>query len=216
MAQKNKAKITKKGGIAAGVLGLAGLVIVSILNVEGGYVDNKNDPGGKTNFGVTENVARSNNYRGDMRDLTQDKAVEIYISQYIDRPGYGPLVEVDFWLAEEIIDGGVNAGPRRASRWAQESLNHFNRRGRDYKDVAEDGRWGPESMRAYNALRRKRGDRLACILMVRSVDAKQFNHYARLAGKNSKFEEFMIGWTRTRVGNIDTNRCGTNPEIDNV
>lgn len=201
----------QKGAVAA--FGAVGLILASIFAVEGGYVNNRNDPGGPTTLGVTEVVARDNGFQGRMQDLTQADAIGIYTQQYIERPGYGPLVDLDFWFAEEIIDTGVNAGPGRASRWAQESLNHFNNRGQDYREIAEDGRFGPGSLAAYRALQRKRGKKLACELMIKALDAKQAQHYMRLAGKDSKFETFMVGWMRTRVGNVDISKCGTVPEI---
>ena len=202
----------QKGALAA--FGAVGLILASIFAVEGGYVDNPNDPGGATNHGVTQQVARDNGYQGPMQDLDQADAIGIYTRQYIERPGYGPLVDLDFWFAEEIIDTGVNAGPARASRWAQESLNHFNNRGRDYRDIAEDGRFGPGSVAAYRALQAKRGRKLACELMIKALDAKQAQHYMRLAGSDSKFETFMVGWMRTRVGNVDVSKCGTVPELE--
>jgi len=204
---------TNKQKGAVGGLGLIGLIIAAVVTVEGGFVDNPNDPGGPTNHGITQSVARDNRFQGRMQDLTQADAINIYAQQYIQRPGYGPLVEIDFWFAEEIIDCGVNAGPARCSRWGQESLNHYNRRGQDYRDISEDGRFGPGSIAAYRALQRKRGRKTACELMVKAVDAKQAQHYMRLSGHDSKFETFMPGWMRTRIGNVDLSKCGTVPEI---
>jgi len=204
---------TNKQKGAVGGLGLIGLIIAAVVTVEGGFVDNPNDPGGATNHGITEQVARDNGFVGRMQDLSQAEAINVYAQQYIERPGYAPLVEIDFWFAEEIIDAGVNAGPSRASRWAQESLNHYNRGGQDYRDIAEDGRFGTGSITAYRALQRKRGKKTACELMVKAVDAKQAQHYMRLAGSNSKFETFMPGWMRTRIGNVDQSKCGTVPPL---
>lgn len=199
---------------ALGGLGAIGLIIASVVAVEGGFVDNPNDPGGPTNHGITEREARNNGFRGRMQELTKDQAVGIYADQYIIKRGYEPLVDADFHLAEEVIDAGVNAGPDRASRWFQESLNHYNRRGLDYPDVAVDGRFGPSTMAAYQALQRKRGKKLACQLMVKAMDAKQAQHYFNLGGTNSKFETFMIGWVDTRIGNIDLTKCGTEPVLE--
>jgi len=38
-------------------------------------------------------------------------------------------------------------------------------------------------------------------------DAKQAGHYMALAGRHTSFEDFMVGWTRTRIGNISLARC---------
>lgn len=209
MLRKGHAMTTGKQKGALGVLGAIGIIIAGVVAVEGGFVNNPNDPGGPTNKGVTEKTARENGYAGDMRNLTDDQAAEIYANKYIIKPGYDPIVEKDFYTAEEIIDTGVNAGPSRASLWFQQSLNHLNRRGADYPDILEDGRVGPATMAAHRALQQKRGKKLACELLVKLIDAKQAAHYMALGGKNSKFEEFIPGWIRTRIGNVDINSCGT-------
>ena len=39
-------------------------IINAIIDREGGYVDEPDDSGGETNYGVTKAVARANGYRG--------------------------------------------------------------------------------------------------------------------------------------------------------
>ncbi len=197
-------KVTKKG---AGIAGGLALILAAIFAVEGGYVDHPSDPGGATNHGITERVARANGYRGDMRNLTRAQAEEIYVAQYIEGPGFLPILEQSPAVLHEIVDTGVNAGPQRAALWFQESLNHFNRGGRDYPDIAEDGEVGARTIAAYASLRRARGDALACELVVKAMDAKQAQHYMRLAAGRSSFEDFMPGWFRTRIGNVDMEGC---------
>jgi lysozyme family protein len=55
---------------------------------EGGYVNDPSDRGGETNHGVTVAVARAFGYRGAMRDLTKDTALEIYRARYWIQPGF--------------------------------------------------------------------------------------------------------------------------------
>ena len=193
-------------GTKAGALGIAGaitLIVASVFAVEGGYVNDPRDPGGETNHGVTKRTAAANGYNGDMRALTKERARAIYVSQYIERPGYLPIIERDIRVAEETIDSGVNAGTGRSSRWFQQCLNIFNSAGRDYRDVAVDGQIGPASVGAFDALRRRRGDQLAGTLMVRCQDALQAGHYIALAQGNAKFEAFTVGWFRTRIRNVE-------------
>jgi lysozyme family protein len=193
----------------AGALSAAVITVLAAIGAnEGGYAFHQSDPGGETNHGITKAVAQANGYSGPMRELPEATAREIYVSQYITGPGFLPIVEVQPALGEEIVDTGVNAGPARASLWLQQSLNHLNSRGRDYPDVIEDGRVGPATLAAYRALEQRRGRALACQLVVKLVDAKQAGHYMALAGRNSSFEDFMVGWTRTRIGNVDLARCG--------
>ncbi|ENY81921.1 glycoside hydrolase family 108 protein [Sphingopyxis sp. MC1] len=175
-------------------------MIDGILAREGGYVNHPSDPGGATNFGITLNVARANGFVGDMRNLTRDQARDIYYREYIVKPGFLGIAEIDPAVAEEVIDSGVNAGQKRAALWFQQALNVLNRRGVDYADIAEDGIIGRGSIAAFQALRRKRGDSGARRLMLRALNGLQFMHYYGLAKGGTKFEDFMPGWVDGRIG----------------
>lgn len=175
-------------------------MIDGILAREGGYVNHPSDPGGATNFGITLNVARANGFVGDMRNLTRDQARDIYYREYIVKPGFLGIAEIDPAVAEEVIDSGVNAGQKRAALWFQQALNVLNRRGVDYADIAEDGIIGRGSIAAFQALRRKRGDAGARRLMLKALNGLQFMHYYGLAKGGTKFEDFMPGWVDGRIG----------------
>src|SRR3546814_12048031 len=96
-----------------------------------------------------------------MNALTKERAAAIYTSRYIEKPGFLPLVERDRWVAEEIIDSGVNFGPYRPSCWLQQTLNHLNDRQRDYPDVVVDCQIGPATLADFDAPRNRRGAALA-------------------------------------------------------
>ncbi|OHC96387.1 MAG: hypothetical protein A2792_00090 [Sphingomonadales bacterium RIFCSPHIGHO2_01_FULL_65_20] len=177
-------------------------MIDGILNREGGFVNHPSDPGGATNWGITQRVARANGYQGDMRTLPKATAREIYRREYIAKPGFLPIAEVDALVAEEVIDSGVNAGQARAGLWFQQALNVLNRRQADYPDLVEDGKIGTRTIAAFQALRRKRGEQRARILMLKALNGLQFMHYYSLAKGGTKFEDFMVGWLDSRIGAI--------------
>lgn len=182
-------------------------VIAGILAVEGGYVNDVFDPGGETNHGITIGTARAYGYTGPMAELTSDQAWNIYYDLYFVKPGLEPIVERSPAILEEVADTGVNTGPSRAGRWLQESLNHFNRGGKDYRDIAEDGQIGPETMRAFEALVAKRGLTKACQLLIKSADAKQAQHYMRIMASNPNLERYAVGWFDHRIGNVPLEEC---------
>jgi lysozyme family protein len=175
-------------------------MIDGILEREGRYVHHPSDPGGATNWGITQRVARANGYAGDMRTLPKATAREIYRREYIEKAGFLGIAEIDPAVAEEVIDSGVNAGQKRAALWFQLALNVLNNRGRDYADIAEDGAIGPNTLRAFNALRRRRGPAKARQLMLKALNGLQFMHYYKLAEGGTKFEDFIVGWLDHRVG----------------
>jgi lysozyme family protein len=105
------------------------------------------------------------------------------------------------------MDGmGVNAGPGRATRWFQQSLNDLSRGGRDFDAVGVDGAIGPGTLGAYQALERKRGRVKACELTLKLLDGYQTAHYTRLAQGHAN-ASFLVGWLDHRIGNVPGSRC---------
>lgn len=199
MATAARMNYGKAGGVAA----IAAIVIGAIFQVEKGYVDNPNDPGGATNHGVTVAVARKHGYEGHMRGLPKNMAYDIYVKDYIKAPGYEPLLALSPALAHKVIDGGVNAGTGRSSRWFQQSLNALNRNGTDYRDIAVDGKVGAGTIGAYKSLVNKRGKFEACSMMIKLMDVHQGMHYLSL----TNLETFTPGWVSHRIGNVSTADC---------
>jgi len=201
------AKLTPKAKAGVGVGGGVAAVIAAVIAIEGGFVDHPDDPGGATKHGITEAVARQCGYTGRMQDLTEGFAARCYEKRYVDKPGFRPIVDLSDALGSEAVDSGVNVGVARPAKWFQESLNHLNRRGRDYSDVVVDGDIGPATIFAYRQLQELRGEKKACELMVKLMDAKQAAHYMRLATDNSKFENFVVGWVDHRLWNVPLENC---------
>ena len=91
----------------------------ALLGNEGGYVDNPNDPGGATNWGITQKVARANGYEGDMRDLPQATAEAIAKRLYWDVVQGDQLpAPLDF----QVLDGAYNSGAGESARWLQRAV----------------------------------------------------------------------------------------------
>lgn len=81
------------------------------LGAEGGYVDDPNDPGGATRYGITERTARANGYSGPMRDLPLAKAKDIARTAFWDRY---LLDDLEPAVAMQVFDFIYNSGPRPA------------------------------------------------------------------------------------------------------
>lgn len=87
-----------------------------IIAREGGYVNDPDDPGGATNFGVTIHTMRRLGLdltgdgrvtSADVRRLTRAQAQKIFIDHYFHHPRISQLPEV---LQASVFDMQVNAG----------------------------------------------------------------------------------------------------------
>ncbi len=114
---------------------------------EGGYVNDPDDPGGATKHGVTIHTLRRLGLdldgdgdvdTADVRRLTMERAVEIFIAHYYQKPGIAKLPEP---LRATVFDMYVNAGAN-AIRILQTLLAEFG------EPVEVDGILGPQTARA--------------------------------------------------------------------
>lgn len=186
----------------SGISLAAAAIIGTVLNLEGGYVNNPRDPGGETNHGVTVQVARDNGYVGSMRDLPVEFAQQVYYDKYIVKPGFLPMVAIQPAVAEELIDTGINTGPARPSRWFQQTLNALSNSGKSYPQINVDGRVGPNTIKTYQSLEKVRGRIKACHLTLKMLDGFQAAHYVAINNPT-----FTVGWFDHRIGNVPLEKC---------
>ena len=113
-----------------------------VLEHEGGYVNHPRDPGGATNFGVTQAVYdgyRKLRGRGQqsVKFISQDEVQAIYKFQYWDKV-QGDLLPTGLDYA--VFDFAVNSGVGRASKYLQAVLG-----------VAQDGQIGARTLAAISS-----------------------------------------------------------------
>lgn len=197
-AAKTKAKLKKQGAIGALILGM----IYGTINIEDGYVNDKDDPGGETNMGATKTVARAYGYTGPMKTLPKDVAVSIYYDGYIVKPGFEPLVQVNAPVVEELFDTGVNMGPVWPSRWFQETINETCG-----TKLVVDGNVGAGTVNAFTECQSKIGAQKICVTFLDKLDAKQKARYLYLIDRNPVLVKYKRGWLNTRIGNVPRQHC---------
>lgn len=215
---RNRRTPRYRGGKRGLVVSL-GLIIAAVFAVEGGYVNDPADLGGATNHGVTQAVAREHGYTGDMRDFPKTCEVEItesgstlvrewevcaesiYREDYIEKPGFTPLVYIDPAVGEEVVDTAVNMGPARSSRYFQRALNEVCG-----TFVAVDGKIGPSTVGSWLICRLDKGP-AACVAMLDALDRQQETEYDRLVRINPRLSRFRRGWQNHRIGNVDRAEC---------
>lgn len=114
---------------------------------EGGYVNDPDDPGGATNFGVTigtmQSLGMDLNHDGridaaDVRALTRAQAEQIFVEHYFRKPRLAELPEP---LQASVFDMYVNAGGN-AVKILQRLVSRMGFR------TADDGVVGPMTIAA--------------------------------------------------------------------
>ena len=174
-------------------------LIDAVIDREGGFVDHPDDPGGATRWGITQAVAQSDGYRGDMRLLPRARAAEIYRRLYWINPWLDRVAERAPALAAELFDTGVNMGPGVAAAFLQRALNALNRGASDYPDIAADGAIGPRTLASMDAFLGRRGQGGETVLL-KAVEALQGERYLSLAERRPAAEAFLYGWLANRIG----------------
>jgi lysozyme family protein len=141
-------------------------VFERIISIEGDYVNDPNDPGKETKYGISKRAYPNL----IIKDLTREDAFNIY--------------KRDFWnvirgdsisssVAYQLFDFAVNSGIQVAIRYLQRAIG-----------VADDGYFGPVSI---NALQKAVKTNVIFLLLSERLD-----YMTRL----SKWDEFGRGWAR--------------------
>jgi lysozyme family protein len=146
-------------------------IIEVVLHHEGGYVNDPDDPGGETNFGI----AKRSHPDVDIKNLTKDGAKEIYKEHYWDANKVESLSEE---LRHIYFDMCVNQGRGRAVKILQQTANAKG------ANIAVDGGMGPMTIAAVKDVELQR------------VRAYRIKYYADLVTRKPDLEKFYFGWFR--------------------
>lgn len=162
----------------------------AIVAREGGYVNDPDDPGGATNFGVTIHTMRrlglDLNRDGavdatDVQTLTRPQAVQIFLTHYYRGPGIAGLPEL---LQPSVFDMYVNAGAN-AVRILQALVSEMG------FEATTDGEIGPQTLRAvHQAFEAAPGH------LVDAYGIARRNYYYSLADRRPASRKYA----RTRAG----------------
>lgn len=169
-------------------------IINEVIGIEGCYVDDPIDSGGKTKYGITEYIAK--NYGINVKDLTEADAFHIYKVGYWDKLSLDNIVLLSPLIAQELFDTKVNLG--NSAKFFQRCLNVLNKNGQYYPDLVVDGAIGPATLSAFRAYFKRR-DKTGETVLFNMLNSLQGNHYIQLAERRAKDEKFIFGWFKNRV-----------------
>lgn len=168
---------------------------------EGGYVFDKDDPGGETYKGISRvhnpnwdgwKIIDGYKSRYDFPNcLEADQDLQYLVKFYFKKKYFDPYLgdQLDEAIAEEMFDQAVNLGVQKAIEHLQRSLNILNRNQRDYEDIKVDGIFGQNTLKAYLKCVSVRGAKL----LFNVLNIYQGKRYIELM-EASQVKEKFIGW----------------------
>jgi len=178
------------------------LAIPVILKHEGGWVDDPNDLGGETNFGISTlivhrlqrdekmsdeavaallGIPEGELYKpGYMKNMKVEAAKKIYRKYFWDQPGYDLIKDQN--LATKVMDIAVNCGEARSERMLQLAANVLGAK------VQVDGNMGPKTLVAVNALDAKK--------LIVALKDEQVKYYQQIVANRPLNAKFLPGWLK--------------------
>lgn len=159
-------------------------IVNTTVKAEGGYVNDPSDKGGETNYGITLATARANGYTGAMRDLPLQTAKDIYLNEYLIKPGFSTFPSS---VAAELFDTGVNMGPATATKFLQRAINALQG-----SSLTVDGKMGPATRGAVVTYLNSRTN--AQDILVKALNCLQGVRYIELVEANATQRRFINGW----------------------
>ena len=151
-------------------------IIDKVLQHEGGYVNDKDDMGGETKYGITKRFYP----HLDIKNLTKEEAREIYYNDYWI-PSKANKLPLE--LQYPYFDCVVNTGQSRAVKILQKACNN-----RNTFDIKEDGLIGAATI---SAAKKLEADRFISYRIL---------FYSLLISDNPTQEKFWYGWYKRAKG----------------
>lgn len=143
---------------------------------EGGYVNIPSDPGGETNYGISEKSFPD----VDLKNLTKEKAKEIYKKNFWDKCNIDSIIS--YCIAAKVLDVCVLCGTITGIKIVQRALLACDWR------VKWDGILGTNTAHAINSV-----SEAACLAAIKS----EVSAYLRsLIKENPKLNVFKKGWMK--------------------
>lgn len=170
--------------------------IIITLKHEGGFVDDPDDPGGATNFGISLRFVTGEldgtkigdiefdlNGDGkvdadDIKNMTREMAVTVYFKVFWDKR----FEELSALLAAKYFDLSVNMGKGQATKLVQRACMAVG------SPVDIDGGLGPQTMTAL------KGANQTCLLAALRSEAAGF--YRVLIAKKPVNKKYENGWLK--------------------
>ncbi len=172
---------------------------------EGAYVCDHDDAGGETYMGISrhyhpewtgwsfvDSLKGSDNFESALEGHKQLQASvrRFYRNNYWNRFQGDRIPNQS--IADELFDIAVNLGVHRAVVFIQKGLNYLNRCGTSWRDIVEDGKFGPASMAALQSCLREEQPEYLLII----ANVLQGMHYLDYMSRKPSQEKYARGWLK--------------------
>lgn len=167
---------------------------------EGEYANHPADRGGETYSGISrknwpkwqgwEIVDAKKKAISFPSNLAKDTALQFYVEAFYRKYFWNSNYLDNFnnqSLANEMFDTGVNIGARNVAKMLQEALNFTNLNRKLYKEVAVDGKVGPETINTTNKHPKPAE-------LLRMLNCLQAEWYLKILRLNPSQEVFATSW----------------------
>ncbi len=161
-----------------------------VLEHEGGASNDKDDPGGATQWGITLKLLKELNYdvdkdgevdEEDVFKLTRTDADKIYLKDFWDKYNFENIQDLD--IATKLFDTCVNIGPTHTDRLIRSTFNTILT-----DKVSANGPIDEEILYMLNMVYPE--------VFLKQFRKDQASYYLALIKKNPKLEKYKIGWLR--------------------
>jgi lysozyme family protein len=147
-----------------------------VLEHEGGWVDDPDDEGGETRYGISAASYPDE----DIANMTRERARALY------RWDYWEKIKVEMLppgIRGTVFDMAVNAGPSRAVSLLQSALGSLQR-----AEVSVDGVMGPQTAQAAATVHPE--------TLLHAYTARRADYYLGLGAARPRLRKFQRGWLR--------------------
>tara|TARA_R100000781_G_scaffold113250_1_gene81397 strand:- start:585 stop:1061 length:477 start_codon:yes stop_codon:yes gene_type:complete len=150
-------------------------IIPEVLKREGGYVNDPDDRGGETRFGISKRSYPDVN----IKELTVEQAVNIYLKDYWI-PSKAEKLPED--IRADYFDAVVNHGQGNAVKILQRAVNS-----KGSPKLSVDGRIGRNTIRESKRITKLRFQAFRALF------------YSQIVNKNQSQEKYWYGWFKRAI-----------------
>ena len=156
------------------------IAIAIVLKHEGGFVDDPDDPGGATNWGISTRFLREVGDPRDAVNLSKEDAILLYRNHFWDKYNYSGIQDQD--VANKVMDSSVNMGPAASHKIFQRALRACG------NPIKDDGLIGSKTLTA--------AKEVSLVALKAAMRSEMAGYYRSIISKKPRMAKYKRGWLR--------------------